>query len=97
MCKAPKPPAPKDPDKPEWLRNQYLDAAIGQSGVVNQLRQGRSQFRVDLGSSIGIGARQPGTSLVPAAPPAAPAATPYSGPPRAIARRSGAGRRQELK
>jgi hypothetical protein len=69
MCKAPKPPAPKEPDKPEFLRNVYLDAAVGQSGVVSKLRSGRSQFRIDLDAGLGIGTRQPGESLVPIAPP----------------------------
>ncbi len=69
MCKAPKPPEPKEPDKPEYLRNAYLDAAIGQSGMVQSLRQGRSGFRIDLG--LGIGDRQPGESLVPSTPAAA--------------------------
>lgn len=61
MCKAPKPPPQKEPEKPEWLRNPYLDAAIGQSAAVNQLRTGRSQLRIDLNSGLGL--RQPGTAL----------------------------------
>lgn len=54
MCKAPKPPKPKAPDKPEFLRNPYLDAAVGQSGVVDQLRLGRSSLRTDLAAGLGI-------------------------------------------
>jgi hypothetical protein len=97
MCKAPKPPAPKEPDKPEFLRNRYLDAAIGQSGVVNQLRQGRSTFRIDLDSGLGVGARQPGESLVPATPatPQTPAAV--APPVRSIAQRRDGGRRAEIR
>ena len=65
MCKAPKPPKPKEPDKPEWLRNPYLDAAVGQSGVVDAMRSGRSSLRIDLGSGLGIRAAQP----TPVTPP----------------------------
>ncbi|MEW5249920.1 hypothetical protein [Microbulbifer discodermiae] len=54
MCKppkVPKAPKPRDPDedKPEWLRNPYLDGSIGQSSTVDQLRKGRSSLRIDLG------------------------------------------------
>lgn len=81
MCKAPKPPAPKEPDKPEWLRNPYLDAAIGQSGLVDQLRSGRSSLRINIGSNLGI--RQPGQPIAqpnpntrgPGNPPRQPAST----------------------
>jgi len=58
MCTAPDPPETKDPKKPEFLRNTYLDEAIGQSGVVNALRQGRSTLRIPLGTTRG----QPATS-----------------------------------
>ena len=88
MCKAPKPPEPKAPEKPEFLRNAYLDAAVGQAGVVSQLRQGRSGFRIDLDTGLGIGASQ---SLAPAQSKVAP--TPEAAPPvRPISRR-GEGRR----
>lgn len=71
MCKAPKPPPPKEPDKPEWLRNPYLDAAVGQSGAVDQLRSGRSSLRIDLGSGLGIRSAlpQPGTPTPVTSPP----------------------------
>jgi hypothetical protein len=95
MCKAPKPPAPKKPDKPEFLRNAYLDAAIGQSGVVNSLRQGRGSLRIDLASSLGIAARQPGESLVPATQ-AEPQTEAVSPPVRPIGRR-GVGRRAQIR
>ena len=61
MCKAPKPPKPKPAEKPEFLRNPYLDAAIGQSAVVSALRTGRSSLRIPLGSGLRI----PGTQLSP--------------------------------
>lgn len=61
MCKAPRLPTPKDPEKPEFLRNPYLDAAIGQAGVVDQLRTGRSKLRIDIGSGLGL--RKPGEAL----------------------------------
>lgn len=51
MCKAPKLPPQKDPDKPEFLRNRFLDAAFGQFGTINQLRTGRSDLRTDLGTN----------------------------------------------
>lgn len=78
MCKAPKPPKPKDPDKPEYLRNPYLDAAIGQSGAVDQLRSGRSQLRIDLGSGLSL--RKPGTALPQPPANTRPAATPAPAP-----------------
>lgn len=46
MCKAPKPPKQKEPDKPEFLRNRYLDAALGGSASINQIRRGRSDLRI---------------------------------------------------
>lgn len=66
MCKAPKRPEPKEPDKPEFLRNRYLDAAIGQSGIVNQIRRGRSDLRIRPDSVTS--SRQIGDALSPAAP-----------------------------
>jgi hypothetical protein len=75
MCKAPKPPKVKPPEKPEFLHNNYLDAAVGQSAIVSGLRTGRSSLRIPLGSGLnvtgaldtsGIG-RQPGEVLAPAA------------------------------
>lgn len=71
MCKAPKPPAPKEPEKPEFLRNPYLDAAIGRSSMVDQLRTGRSSLRTDIQTGLGI--RRPG--FTPARVPGIPAAT----------------------
>lgn len=70
MCKAPKPPKPesKEPKKPQFLRNRYLDAFMGESQAVNALRTGRSTLRIPLGSPSGIGGRQPGQSLVKAPP-----------------------------
>lgn len=68
MCKAPKPPKPKEPKKPEFLRNRYLDEFVGQAQMVNSLRTGRSNLRIPLGAPSGITGRQPGESLVPAAP-----------------------------
>lgn len=51
MCKAPKPPKQKEPDKPEFLRNRYLDAVLGKSGVVNQIRKGRADLRIRPGGA----------------------------------------------
>lgn len=71
MCKAPKQPKQQEPKKPQFLRNTYLDAFMGESQAVNSLRSGRSSFRIDLGGLSGIGGRatrQPGTPL--AQPPA---------------------------
>ena len=65
MCKAPKPPAPKDPEKPEYLRNPYLDAAIGQAGSVDQIRAGRSSLRIDLAAPGAASSPSP----VPVSPP----------------------------
>lgn len=88
MCKAPKPPKPQDPEKPEFLRNRYLDAAIGQSGMVQALRTGRSRLRIPLGDATTTG-RQPGEALVPAqvAQPTGQPAPPRIGPQPIMARR----------
>ena len=48
MCKAPKPPKPVEPKKPQFLRNKYLDAFTGGAGAVMALKTGRSQLRVPL-------------------------------------------------
>lgn len=50
MCKAKKPKTPAPPPKPEFLRNPYLDAAIGQASLVSALRTGRSGLRIRRGS-----------------------------------------------
>ena len=52
MCKAPKPPPVKEPDKPEFLRNPHLDQAFGASGIINSLRTGRSALRVPLAGGL---------------------------------------------
>lgn len=75
MCKAPKPPPIKKPDKPEFLHNPFLDAAVGGAGAVDQLRQGRSSLRIDIGSGLGIIPQQPQPlnqppSIAAATPPA---------------------------
>lgn len=78
MCKAPKPPAPIEPEKPEFLRNTYLDGELGGSNIINSLRRGRSQFRIPLGGSAPIGtASAPPTSSAVVNPVAPP---PTSGP-----------------
>lgn len=61
MCKAPKIQAPttnpNDPaNKPEYLRNPYLDKAMsGKLGADND-RMGRNALKIDLNPSLGIGA-----------------------------------------
>lgn len=70
MCKAPKAPKPKEPDKPEWLRNPYLDAATGQGGIVDQMRRGRSSLRTDMARGLGIRAAAAPAPSAPAGPPA---------------------------
>ena len=62
MCKAPKPPAPKEPKKPQFLRNQYLDEFVGDAQAVKSLKSGRSSLRIPTGSPA-IGGRQPGEAL----------------------------------
>jgi hypothetical protein len=85
MCKAPKPPKPKEPDKPEFLRNRYLDGAMGQSNAVNNLRSGRSTFRIPLaGPDAASTAVAPEAAPVPNPVPVAPPVTP-------IASRTGGG------
>lgn len=77
MCKAPKPPKAQEPEKPEFLRNPYLDAAVGQRGTVTQLRQGRSSLRIPLASGLGI--EPTGSNPTPTVNPpniAGPATTP---------------------
>ncbi len=49
MCKAPSPPKPAEPKKPEFLRNRYLDEFIGDSSAVKSLKAGRSSLRIPLG------------------------------------------------
>jgi hypothetical protein len=49
MCKAPKPPTPKEPKKPEFLRNRYLDAFVGGAQSIASLRSGRSSLRIPQG------------------------------------------------
>jgi hypothetical protein len=54
MCKAPKVPKPKDPKKPQFLRNKYLDAFVGDSQAVNALRSGRSSLRIDQANPVPV-------------------------------------------
>ena len=64
MCKAPKPPKVKEPKKPQFLRNKYLDSFIGDSAAVTALRTGRSSLRIPQGSPTPESGRQIGESLV---------------------------------
>ena len=90
MCKAPKPPAPKEPKKPQFLRNRYLDEFVGDAQAVNALKTGRSSLRIPAGVQA-IGGRQPGDSLVPASvAPAGATPAPINPMPRQIAPRGGA-------
>jgi len=66
MCKAPKVPKPKEPKKPQFLRNKYLDEFVGDAQAVKSLKSGRDTLRIPLGGPAAIGGRQPGESLVPA-------------------------------
>ena len=68
MCKAPKVPKPKEPKKPQFLRNKSLDEFVGDAQAVKSLKSGRSSLRIPLGGPDAIGGRQPGTSLVPSGP-----------------------------
>jgi len=45
MCSAPDPPKPKEPKKPQFLRNRYLDEFVGD---VKSLKAGRSSLRTPL-------------------------------------------------
>ena len=83
MCKAPKPPKPTPEAKPEWLRNPYLDAAVGQSGMVDQLRSGRSSLRIDQGLGLGT---QLGIRPLPHRNPNLNIASPAGPPPRRLMR-----------
>ncbi len=64
MCKAPKPPAVKEPKKPQFMRNRYLDEFVGDAQAVRSLKTGRDRLRIPAGVQA-IGGRQPGESLVP--------------------------------
>jgi hypothetical protein len=66
MCKAPKPPKQKEPKKPQFLRNRYLDEFVGGAAQINSLRTGRSSLRIPTGGPAPITGRQPGDSLVKA-------------------------------
>jgi hypothetical protein len=71
MCKAPKPPAPKEPKKPQFLRNRYLDEYVGQASAVKSLKTGRGTLRIPLGGPSPIStAPQPASSspVQPVAP-----------------------------
>jgi len=68
MCKAPKPPKPKPAEKPEFLRNPYLDASIGQSAAVAALRTGRSSLRIPIGSGLSIASPTATPSRIPTNP-----------------------------
>jgi len=84
MCKAPKPPAPKEPKKPQFLRNRYLDEVVGDAQAVKSLKTGRSSLRIPAGVQA-IGGRQPGDSLVPASvAPAGATPAPVNPMPRPI-------------
>ena len=48
MCKAPKPATPKEPKKPEFLRNKYLDEFVGEASAVKSLKTGRASLRIPL-------------------------------------------------
>lgn len=63
MCKAPKPPAPKEPKKPQFLRNRYLDEFVGEAQAVNSMRTGRSSLRIPLVAPV------PDAGATPAASP----------------------------
>ena len=70
MCKAPKIEAPKtnpsDPNnKPEYLRNPYLDSALGGALGKNNQRAGRNSLKIDLTPSLGIGAMTEAPTGVP--------------------------------
>ena len=79
MCKAPDPPKPQPAEKPEFLHNEYLDAAIGQSATVAGLRSGRSSLRIPLGSGIQV--KSAANAPPPPGRPAAPTAPgPNMGP-----------------
>lgn len=81
MCKAPKPPKQKDPKKPQFLRNRYLDEFIGGRGV-DSIRTGRSSLRIPMGAPAQAG-RAIGESLVdndPAPVPGGNAGVTPSGP-----------------
>lgn len=64
MCKAPKIQAPtanpSDPaNKPEYLRNPYLDSALGGALGKNNQRAGRNSLKIDLTPSLGIASSVP--------------------------------------
>jgi len=81
MCKAPDPPAVKEPKKPEFLRNRYLDEYVGDAQAVKSLKTGRSSLRIPAGVQA-IGGRQIGESLVPQTIlPSPPSAGPNRPPP----------------
>ena len=88
MCSAPKPPPVKEDRKPEFLRNRFLDAAIGQGGIVGALRTGRSSLRIPLASPTAT----PDAGLGPTGTPPSPA-PPVPARIQPIAGRRGGGSR----
>ncbi len=88
MCKAPKPPAVKEPNKPQFMRNRYLDEFVGDAQAVKSLKTGRSSLRIPMGVPA-IAGRQPGSSL-PQPTTGSPNVAPPSGDFRPISPRRGA-------
>ena len=65
MCKAPKVPKPKEPKKPQFLKNKYLDSFVGISGAVNALKTGRNSLRIPLAGSAPAGGTPAGNANTP--------------------------------
>lgn len=70
MCKAPKPPVPKEPKKPEFLRNRYLDEFVGEGSAVKSLKAGRSSLRIPLSGPDTVVSDSPNadSGIIPIAP-----------------------------
>jgi len=64
MCKAPKPPEIKEPKKPQFLRNRYLDEFVGGAQAIQSLKTGRNSLRIPAGSETSSSTgQQPGQAL----------------------------------
>ncbi len=70
MCKAPKIPKPKEPKKPQFLRNKYLDEFVGDAQAVKSLKSGRSSLRIPLGGAAPTGGSTGGAGNGANVPPA---------------------------
>lgn len=93
MCKAPKIPKAKEPKKPQFLRNKYLDAFEGSTQAVEALRTGRSSLRIPAATATpDSGANKLVAPIQSVSANIAPAGGDFRPSPLSISGRPGSGR-----